>query len=188
MRASSFFLILVGGLVAVVVWGIAMYNALVRRRNQVEDAWSGIEVQLKRRHNLIPNLLETVKGYAKHEKEVLSSVTRLRAANEATGSGVGSAKQEQLISNALRGLMVQVEAYPELKADANFRQLQEQLQEIEEAIQSARRYYNATVRDYNTSIQSFPSNLIAGRFEFREAEFFELDHNDQAREVPQVNF
>jgi LemA protein len=188
MRAGSFFLILIGLLVAAVVWAIGMYNALVRRRNQVEDAWSGIEVQLKRRHNLIPNILETVKGYAKHEKDVLSSVTKLRSASQAAGSSVGTPQQEQAISQALRSLMVQVEAYPELKADANFRQLQEQLQEVEEAIQNARRYYNATVRDYNTTIQSFPSNLIADRFGFKEAEFFELDDNDVAREVPKVKF
>ncbi len=188
MRAGSFFLILMGLVVAAVVWAIGMYNALVRRRNQVEDAWSGIEVQLKRRHNLIPNILETVKGYAKHEKDVLSSVTQLRSASQAAGSSVGTPEQEQAISQALRSLMVQVEAYPELKADANFRQLQEQLQEVEEAIQNARRYYNATVRDYNTTIQSFPSNLIADRFGFKEAEFFELDDNDVAREVPKVKF
>ena len=159
---------------------------MVKRKNHVEDGWSGIDVQLKRRHNLIPNLVETVKKYASHEKEVMETVTKLR--NVSANTKETSANQEQLISNALSGLMVQVEAYPELKADANFRDLQKQLSDLETEIQYARRYFNGAVREYNTLIQSFPAVLIAQKFGFNQAEFFELDDNDVAREAPKVNF
>ncbi|MBL4660094.1 MAG: LemA family protein [Alcanivoracaceae bacterium] len=186
MRGSSMFWVLVGVVVAIGVWLVSLYNGMVKRRNHVEDGWSGIDVQLKRRHNLIPNLVNTVKKYASHEKEVMESVTKLR--NASTGSQNTSANQEQKISHALSGLMLQVEAYPDLKADANFKDLQQQLAEIESDIQYARRYYNGAVREYNTSIQSFPAVLIAQKFGFQEAEFFELDDNDVAREVPKVNF
>ena len=186
MRASSMFWIVVGIAVAIGVWLISLYNGMVKRRNHVEDGWSGIDVQLKRRHNLIPNLVNTVKKYASHEKEVMESVTKLR--NASSGSQKTSANQEQKVSHALSGLMLQVEAYPDLKADANFRDLQQQLSEIESDIQYARRYYNGAVREYNTSIQSFPAVLIAQKFGFQEAEFFELDDNDVAREVPKVDF
>ena len=186
MRGSSVFWIVVGIAVAIGVWLISLYNGMVKRRNHVEDGWSGIDVQLKRRHNLIPNLVNTVKKYASHEKEVMESVTKLR--NASSGSQKTSANQEQKVSHALSGLMLQVEAYPDLKADANFRDLQQQLSEIESDIQYARRYYNGAVREYNTSIQSFPAVLIAQKFGFQEAEFFELDDNDVAREVPKVDF
>ncbi|VAW39750.1 LemA family protein [hydrothermal vent metagenome] len=186
MRGSSMFWVVIGAVIVVGIWLVSLYNRMVKRRNHVEDGWSGIDVQLKRRHNLIPNLVNTVKKYASHEKDVMESVTRLR--NITKSATESSASQEQLISNALSGLMVQVEAYPELKADANFRDLQKQLSEIESEIQYARRYFNGAVREYNTLIQSFPAVLIANKFGFDEAEFFELDDNDVARNVPQVDF
>jgi len=186
MRGGSMFWILIGAVVAFIFWLISLYNSMVKRKNHVEDGWSGIDVQLKRRHNLIPNLVETVKKYASHEKEVMETVTKLR--NVSANTKETSANQEQLISNALSGLMVQVEAYPELKADANFRDLQKQLSDLETEIQYARRYFNGAVREYNTLIQSFPAVLIAQKFGFNQAEFFELDDNDVAREAPKVNF
>ncbi len=186
MRGSSMFWILIGAVVAFGFWLISLYNRMIKRRNHVEDGWSGIDVQLKRRHNLIPNLVNTVKKYASHEKEVMESVTKLR--NVSGNAKETSANQEQLISKALSGLMIQVEAYPDLKADANFRDLQKQLSDIESEIQYARRYFNGAVREYNTLIQSFPAVLIAQKFGFDEAEFFELKENDVAREVPKVDF
>lgn len=184
MRGSSIFWIIVAGTVAIGVWLVSLYNKMVKRKNHVEDGWSGIEVQLKRRHNLIPNLVEVVKKYAAHEKGVMESVTKLRNVSKNTDDT--TANQEQLISNALSGLMVQIEAYPDLKADANFRDLQKQLVAIETEIQYARRYFNGAVREYNTLLQSFPALLIAQKFGFQEAEFFELEENDVAREVPKV--
>ncbi|MEA3292086.1 MAG: LemA family protein [Pseudomonadota bacterium] len=179
-------IVFLAAVVGALLWGVALYNRMVKRRNHVEDGWSGIDVQLKRRHNLIPNLVETVKRYASHEQSLLESVARLR-----TPSGAGEAgatgHDERELTRALHGLMVQVEAYPELKADENFQQLQQQLEEIESDIQYARRYYNGAVREYNTLLQSFPANLLARQFDFREAEFFELE-DDTARETPKVDF
>ncbi len=185
MRGSSMFWIIVAGAVAIGIWLVSLYNKMVKRKNHVEDGWSGIDVQLKRRHNLIPNLVETVKKYASHEKDIMKTVTKLR--NMSKNATDNSANQEQLISNALSGLMIQIEAYPDLKADANFRDLQKQLVDIEDQIQYARRYFNGAVREYNTLLQSFPALLIAQKFGFKEAEFFELEDNDVAREVPKVD-
>ncbi len=183
-----FFLILIAG--AVVFFGITLYNKLVKRRNHVEDGWSGIDVQLKRRHDLIPNIVNVVKKYAEHEQETLEKVINLRNAAQASkaNSSYTPGKQgqdEQKLSHALSGLMVQVEAYPDLKANANFLDLQKQLQKIEDDIQYARRYYNGAVREYNTTVQSFPSNVIANKYDFKEAEFFELE-NPQHAENPEV--
>ncbi len=186
MRGGTMSWILIGAVIAFVCWLISLYNSMVKRKNHVEDGWSGIDVQLKRRHNLIPNLVKTVKKYASHEKDVMESVTKLR--NVSANTKETSANQEQLISNALSGLMVQVEAYPELKADANFRDLQKQLSDLETEIQYARRYFNGAVREYNTLIQSFPAVLIAQKFGFQEAEFLELDDNDAGRKAPNVDF
>lgn len=172
---------------AVVLWAIGVYNALVRKRNMVEEAWSGIDVQLKRRTDLIPNLVATVKGYAAHEKGTLEEVVRLR--NLAQGAqGVGETAQAQgLLGAALGRLIALAENYPELRASENFAQLQATLGEIEEQIQLARRYYNGAVRDLNISVESFPSNLVATRFGFAKAEFFELE-NLAERAVPVVGF
>ncbi len=168
---------------------IGIYNRLVRMRNEVKNAWSQIDVQLKRRHDLIPNLVETVKGYAGHEKSTLEEVTRARSqAVSASGSGPAEQMQaEQQLTGALGRLMLVVEQYPDLKANQNFLALQEELTSTENKIGFARQFYNDSVMNYNTRIQSVPANIIAGMFNFKEEPFFEVE--DQAeREAPQVKF
>jgi LemA protein len=172
----------------VIFWGLLTFNGLVRRRNLVAEAWSGIEAQLKRRADLIPNLIETVKGYAAHERGTMEQLTKLRAQSQAaTGDMAQRAQTEQAITAAIGKIMAVAEAYPDLKASANFQQLQNQLADIEDQIQLARRYYNASVRDFNVMIQQAPSNIIAGWFAFKPAEFFQIE--DAAdRAVPKVSF
>ncbi len=172
---------------AVVVGGaVVLYNGLVKLRQQVDAAWADIDVQLKRRYDLIPNLVETVKGYASHEKETLDAVIQARsAAMSATGPAAQGAA-EGMLAGALKSLFALAEAYPDLKAAGGFRDLQESLAQIEDAVANARRYYNAVVRDYNTKIQSVPQNLVARSFGFREREFFEVE--EAARAVPKVDF
>jgi len=182
-------LIVILALVAVVVlFVVVVYNQLVALRVRTQNSWSDVDVQLKRRHDLVPNLVETVKGYAGHERETLDSVTRARTAAVAAQDAGPAARAvaEGQLSAALRGLTVAVEAYPELQASGGFRDLQAQLGQIEEAVQSARRYYNATVRELNVKVQQFPSNLVAGTFGFEEREFFEVDAAE--RETPKVSF
>lgn len=186
MSGVNIIWIIIALAVVAIAWAVSIYNSLVKRKNYVEDAWSGIEVQLKKRHNLIPNLVKTIKGYTEHESSLLKEVTELRAPKVAT-TPEETSTIEKAFSQKLGGIMVQVEAYPDLKADGNFQRLQEQLAIIEGDIERARRYYNGSVRDLNTLIQSFPSNLVAQRFSFSEAEFFELDV-EAARQVPQVDF
>jgi len=172
---------------AVILWVVMIYNGLVRMRSMVEEAWSGIDVQLKRRTDLIPNLVSTVKGYAAHEKGTLEEVVRLRGLAQ-NAHGVGETAQAQgLLGAALGKLFALAENYPDLKANANFAQLQAALGEIEEQIQLARRYYNGAVRNLNIAVESFPSNLVAGRFGFAKAEFFELESAAE-RAVPTVAF
>ena len=180
-------IIVLGVVGLVLLWAVATYNGLVKLRNMVEEAWSGIDVQLKRRADLVPNLVSTVKGYAGHEKETLEEVIRLR--NQAQNAhGVGETAQAQgLLGAALGKLVALAESYPDLKANQNFMQLQSSLGEIEEQLQLARRYYNGSVRNLNIKVESFPSNLIAGRFGFAKAEFFELE-NAAERAVPKVEF
>ena len=192
MRGSSLllFIILISG--AVVFFGVTLYNRLVKRRNHVEDGWSGIDVQLKRRYDLIPNIVNVVKKYAEHEQDTLEQVIKLRNAAQGPKSPgsqtpAQQSQDEQKLSQALSGLMIQVEAYPDLKANTNFLDLQNQLQKIEDDIQYARRYYNGAVREYNTTVQSFPANIIANKYDFREAEFFELE-NPKHAENPEVKF
>lgn len=181
------FFVLLALVAGVLLWAILLYNGLVRMRNMVEEAWSGIDVQLKRRTDLIPNLVSTVKGYAAHEKGTLEEVIRLRGLAQ-NAHGVGETAQAQgLLGAALGKLFALAENYPDLKANANFTQLQATLGEIEEQIQLARRYYNGAVRNLNIAVESFPSNLIAGRFGFEKAEFFELE-NIAERAVPSVSF
>ena len=172
---------------AVIVWGIVLFNRLVRRRNMVEEGWSGIDTQLKRRANLIPNLVATVKGYAGHESTLLTQVTELRSASLSANSVHRQGQVESSLGGALAHLFAVAEDYPDLKASANFRDLQETLAEVEDQIQKARRYYNGTVRELNVLIESFPSNLIAGYFKFVQAEYFELADPADAQ-VPAVNF
>lgn len=177
-----------GALVAgLLVWIVVLYNSLVRKRNMVSEAWSGIDVQLKRRTDLIPNLVATVKGYASHEQGTLEEVVRLRGQAQ-NAQGVGETAQAQgLLGAALGKLFALAESYPDLKANTTFIQLQTTLGEIEEQIQLARRYYNGAVRELNIAVESFPSNLIAGRFGFVRAEFFELE-SEADRAVPTVTF
>lgn len=181
------FLILIGVIFVLGVWLIAIYNFLVKNRNMVKEGWSGIEVQLKRRANLIPNLLETVKGYMGHERGVLEKVTELRAQSMRTQNVEERAKLEGALSRSLANLFAVAEGYPDLKANQNFLDLQSQLSQLEEQIHMARRYYNGTVRDYNIRVESFPSNLVANFFGFKQADFFEItDEADRA--VPKVTF
>ena len=176
------------GIVALVVlYVMGTYNGLVRLRQQVRESWSGIDTELKRRYNLIPNLVETVKGYASHEQETLDRVINARAkAVDSTGSPESQAQDENVLVGALRQLFAVVENYPDLKANQNFLQLQEELTATEDRIQASRRFYNANVRDMNTRIEVFPSNLIASLFGFGKEQFFEIE--DAARDVPRVNF
>ena len=155
---------------------IGMYNSLVKLRQQCRESWSSIDTELKRRYDLIPNLVETVKGYATHERSVLQSVTEARSkALASTGTPVSQAADENILVGAVRQLLGVVEHYPELKANQNFLKLQSQLSNTEDRIQAARRFYNANVRDMNTKVESFPSNIIAGIFGFRKEEFFEIE-------------
>jgi LemA protein len=175
-------------IVVVVIFVISLYNRLVSVKVRAQGAWSDIDVQLKRRADLVPNLVETVKGYAAHERGTLDAVTQARTrAVAAQGQGPEArAAAEGELTTALRGLTVAVEAYPQLQAAGGFRDLQAELSTIEDAVQNSRRYYNAVVRDFNTAISTFPSNLIAGPMGYRELEFFEAAAGD--REVPKVSF
>ena len=166
---------------------VGIYNSLVRLKVQSENAWADIDVQLKRRHDLVPNLVETVKGYAGHEKQTLEAV--ISARNRAMSATTPSAKAEAegILAQSLKSLFAVAEAYPQLRAVESFTHLQTSLNQIEEALQNARRYYNAVVRDLNTKIQEFPSNMIANLFSFKTREFFELVESAE-RGVPQVRF
>lgn len=169
--------------------GIWIFNRLVGLRNRAKSAWADIDVQLKRRHDLIANLEEVVRGYATHERETLEGVTRARSRAEAArreGSPSDAAAQENQLTGRLRTLFAVAESYPELEAADPFRDLQRSLVEVEDALQNARRYYNAVVRDLNTRIESFPDLLVARPLGFAERDFFELDHPDEAR-VPQLD-
>lgn len=170
-----------------VVFFIAIYNKLVRLKNMVEEGWSGIEVQLKRRANLIPNLIETVKGYMGHERELLTKITDLRAQSMNARQVGEKGRLEGLLSRSLANVFAVAEGYPDLKANQNFLDLQNQLSDIEEQIQLARRYYNGTVRNMNIKVESFPSNIVAGMFNFTKAEFFEIE-DEADRAVPEVKF
>ena len=180
-------LIIIAAAAAQVLWLMTTYNGLVRLRNMMQEGQSGIDVQLKRRSDLIPNLVETVKGYASHEKETLQNVTNARAAVVNAGNDPAARLQaENALTGTLRSLFAVAESYPELKANTNFLELQQQLGTIENDIQMARRYYNGTVRNLNTMIQKFPAVLIARQFGFNEAPFFEAE--DDARQNPKVAF
>ncbi len=173
--------------IAVVGYLVYAYNALVSNKNLVAEGWSGIDVQLRRRADLIPNLIETVKGYAAHEDKLFRDIADLRAKSISGGTVSEQSAIGQAMSGALGKLFAVAEAYPELKADANFRDLQDKLSGVEDEIQLSRRYYNGAVRNLNTMIQSFPSNFVANFFNFKGAEFFEIG-DAAAREVPKVDF
>ena len=175
-------------LAILVIAVISIYNKLVRLRNTMKSSWSDIDVQCKKRFDLVPNLVETVKGYASHEKSTFEKVTQARSMVMQAATPGEMAKAENFLRDTLKSLFALAEAYPELKANTNFLQLQSQLHDLENNIESARRYYNAVVRDFNISIESFPSNLVASTFKFEKGEFFELESPEAERRAPKVSF
>lgn len=176
-------------IVAIAGYAVFVYNNLVSKRQLAQEGWSGIDVQLKRRADLIPNMLETVKGYMGHERETLEAVTNARAAVQGAGGANPEqrAKAEGLLSAALGKLIAVAEAYPDLKANTNFIEFQDTLRSVEDEIQLSRRYYNGAARNLNIAVESFPSNLVANQFQFTKAEYFELE-NEADRAVPNVSF
>lgn len=173
-------------LAVVVLGGVLIYNSLVKLRTQADSAWADIDVQLKRRYDLLPNLVETVKGYAGHERETLEAVVEARSRAMSAQGPAEQAQAEGMLAGALKSLFALSESYPQLRASENFQQLQGTLADLENHIQNARRYYNAVVRDYNTRIGQVPVNLVAGPFGFPEREFFEMAEGERA--VPKVSF
>jgi len=171
-----------------VLWFVFTYNRFVRGRNRVEEAWADIETQLKRRYDLIPNLVNTVKGYAAHESKVLDAVTNARSQAMQAGDVAGQVKAEGALAGALKSLFAVAEAYPDLKANENFLELQRELADTENKIQASRRFYNGTVRDFNTLLETFPSAIVAGMFLFKKKTFFELPEDSAAREPVEVKF
>ena len=177
--------IVLGIIVVVALWAIVSYNGFVTLIQRAKEAWADIDVQLKRRYDLIPNLVETVKGYAAHEKGVFENVTAARsAAMGASGNLADKAQAENMLSGALKSLFAVAEAYPDLKANQNFLALQNELSDTENKIQAARRFYNGNVRDLSTAMQRFPGNIIAGMFHFQEMDYFELGDADAAAKEP----
>ena len=173
------------GIIAVIVlWVIFIYNRFVTFVNRAKEAWSDIDVQLKRRYDLIPNLVETVKGYATHERQAFENVTKARAQAMQAGSVAEKGQAENMLAGALKSLFAVAEAYPDLKANQNFAQLQSELSDTENKIQAARRFYNGNVRDLNTMIETFPPNVVANMFKFEKREFFELEESEAAANDP----
>lgn len=189
MSVLAIVLIVIAALLGVIImFVIGSYNGLVTLRNRVEEAWSDITVQLKRRTDLIPNLVNSVKGYATHEKEVFEKVTEARSAIMNAQGVADTAKAENMMEGALKSLFAVAEAYPDLKANQNFLQLQEELVDTEDKIQASRRFYNGGVRDLNTKIQTFPANIIAGMFHFEAKEFFEVEDRAAVEKPVEVKF
>ena len=185
------FYILIGLIVLIVLWAIMAFNRFIRLVNRAKEAWADIDVQLKRRYDLIPNLVNTVKGYASHEAGVLEAVTeaRTRSMNaEVKGDVKGIAEGENMLAGALKNLFAVSENYPDLKANQNFLELQRELSDTENKIQAARRFYNGNVRNLNTAVESFPGNIIANMFNFTKREFFELEEGSEEKENVKVNF
>ena len=180
-------IVVIALVVIVLLYGVSLYNKLVKFRNLVQEAWSSIDVMLKKRYDLIPNLVETVKGYATHERETLDSVTQARTMAKNAGSVQEKEAAEKNLNQAMMNLFAVAEQYPDLKANTNFQQLQNELSSLESDIEKSRRYYNGTVRENNTLVESFPSNIIANMYKFEKAPFFELQ-NTAEREVPSVKF
>jgi LemA protein len=182
-------LIVLGVVVLLAIWGVLAYNRFVSQRQLIKDSWSNIDTELRRRYDLIPNLVETVKGYASHEREVFEEVARTRSmAAGATGSPAAQAAAEGPFVAALGKLFAVAENYPELKANQNFLALQQELANTEDRLQTARRFYNANVRDFNTRVGQFPSSVVAGMFHFQPEEFFEIPEAMREAGAPQVNF
>ena len=180
--------IVVGAVVIILIWFVAAYNGFVRMRNRVREAWADIEVQLKRRYDLIPNVVETAKGYATHERETLDSVTEARTRAMSAHGAAEQSGAENMLAGALKSLFAVSENYPDLKANANFLELQRELSDTENKIQAARRFYNSVVRDINTSVESFPNNMVASAFGFKCEELFDLPDGDIAQQNVKVSF
>jgi LemA protein len=181
--------IVLGILVLLLIAGVISYNRFVSQKNLIRDSWANIDTELRRRYDLIPNLVETVRGYAAHERETFEAVTRARnAAVAATGSPQEQAQAENMLVGALRQLFAVAEAYPQLRASENFLALQAELSNTEDRLQTSRRFYNANVRDYNRRVQAFPSNVVANMFKFQEEEFFEVEEAIRTAGAPQVDF
>lgn len=174
--------------IVLVGWFVLTYNSFIKGKNQFTEAWADIEVQMKRRYDLIPNLVNTVKGYATHESSVFEKVTEARSNAMQAGSTAEHAQAENMLSGALKSLFAVSEAYPDLKANTNFLELQRELSDTENKIQAARRFYNGTVKDFNTKVESVPSNIVAKMFSFKQAEFFDLADNDAAQQAVEVKF
>lgn len=179
--------IILTALILLVLWLIATYNGLIKLRNRTKEAWADIDVQLKRRYNLIPNLVETVKGYASHERELFEKVTEARSRAMGAEGLKEKGEAENVLSNTLKTLFAVAENYPELKASENFLELQRELRDTEDKVQAARRFYNSNVRDLNIKIESFPANLVAKIFNFEQMELFEIEIAAE-REAPKVKF
>ncbi|MFH0828921.1 MAG: LemA family protein [Candidatus Kerfeldbacteria bacterium] len=172
------------GIILFVILIIAgIYNRLISLRNRTDESWSDIDVQLKRRHDLIPNLVETVKGYATHERQAFENVTKARAAALGAQSMADKAKAENMLTESLKSIFAIAEAYPDLKASTNFAKLQDELSDTENKIQAARRFYNGNVRDFNTALQTFPTNVLANMFSFKVKEFFQVEGEDEKQPV-----
>lgn len=179
--------IIIAVVVLIIFWIISVFNGLVRLKNRVKEAWSDIDVQLKRRYDLIPNLMEAVKGYMKHEEGVLTKVTEARASAMQAKGIEEKGKAENMLSDTLKSLFAVAENYPDLKASQNFLQLQDEISDTENKIQAARRFYNGQVRDFNTKIEVFPNNIIAGMLKFKAWDFFEIE-NEKEKENVKVKF
>jgi LemA protein len=184
---SIYLLLPIGLLVAIGLWVVSIYNGLIKLKNRTNEAWSDIDVQLKRRYNLIPNLVETVKGYAKHERELFEKVTEARTRAMSAKTVKEQGQSENMLAGALKSLFAVAENYPDLKANENFLELQRELSDTENKIQASRRFYNGNVRDFNIKIQVFPNNLIAGMLKFDKREFFEIEE-EAARKPVDVKF
>lgn len=183
-------IIVVGIIVLIILWLISLYNSLVRLRNRRQNAFADIDVQLRQRHDLVPQLVETVKGYATHEKDLLLKITEARTAAMSAGSIDDKIRAEQQLTTALQGLKVQVEAYPDLKANQNFLQLQEELSDIENKLAASRRFFNGATTEYNNAVESFPGNLVARNFGFNREILFDLGTDDRKKmeEPPTIKF
>ncbi len=180
--------IILGIIAVVIIYFIASYNGFVAFVNRAKEAWADIDVQLKRRYDLIPNLVNTVKGYATHESSAFENVTKARAAAMGAGTPAQKGEAENMLSGTLKSLFAISEAYPELKANENFMSLQRELSDTEDKIQASRRFYNGNVRDLNTKIEMFPGNIIAGMFGFAKMEFFQLEAGSEERNAVEVKF
>lgn len=178
-----FIWILLGVIIILLLWLATIYNSLVRNRNQVDEAWSDIDVQLKRRYDLIPNLIETVKGYAEHEKDLFEKVTEARTKAMSAQTPTEHGQAENMLSGALKSLFAVAENYPDLKANENFAKLQDELSDTENKIQAARRFYNGNVRDFNTKLEVFPNNLVAPSLGFTKRDFFEIEKEEERNNV-----